>query len=157
MPGSDLKKLYCGLVRSVIEYSSVTYGPMLTKYQANVLENIQKRCLKCMYGYNKGYQELLEEAGLKTLQERRQIALERFTRKAQANPLYSQWFEENENPRRGSQRFSKRYKEKMARTSRLYNSPVFTMRRILNGTPDEPPMEGPVAYEAALNDPFALP
>ena len=45
MPGSDLKKLYCSWVRSVIEYSSVTYGPMLTQYQSNELENLQKRCL----------------------------------------------------------------------------------------------------------------
>ena len=31
MPGKDLKKLYCSLVRSVLEYSSVTYHSMLTK------------------------------------------------------------------------------------------------------------------------------
>ena len=122
---------------------------MLTKHQSNILENIQKRCLKCMYGYDKSYVDLLEESGLKTLQERRNIALERFARKAQANPLYSHWFEENENPRRGSQRFSKRFNEKMARTTRLYKSPVFTMRRVLNGSPDDPPVEGPVAFRSS--------
>ena len=106
MPGSDLKKLYSGLVRSVIEYSSITYGPMLTQYQSNTIENIQKRCLRAMYGYNKSYAELLEESGFQTLKNRREIALEKFARKSLANPLYSDWFRENENPRRGSQRFS---------------------------------------------------
>ena len=75
MPGSDLRKLYCGLVRSVIEYSSVTYGPMLTKYQSNTLENIQKRCLRVMYGYDKSYTDLLVESGLQTLSNRRDKAM----------------------------------------------------------------------------------
>ena len=30
---TKLKNIYCSIVRSVIEYSSVTYGPMLAKYQ----------------------------------------------------------------------------------------------------------------------------
>ena len=52
MPGQDLLKLYNAQVLSVLEYSSVTYGPMLTKYQSNMIENVQKRCLRCMYGWN---------------------------------------------------------------------------------------------------------
>ena len=31
MPGKDLKKLYCALVRLVLKYSSITYHSMLTK------------------------------------------------------------------------------------------------------------------------------
>ena len=45
MRGNDLKKLYCALVRSVLEYSSVTYHSMVTKYQENQLENVQKLSL----------------------------------------------------------------------------------------------------------------
>ena len=86
MKGDDLKKLYCGFVRSVIEYSSVTYGPLLTKYQSNDLENIQKRCLKCLYGYDKSYTELLSLSGLSTLEERRNTALVKFAEKTLAIP-----------------------------------------------------------------------
>ena len=39
---NKLKNVYCAIVRSVLEYSSVTYGPMLALYQKNRLESIQK-------------------------------------------------------------------------------------------------------------------
>ena len=45
------------------------------------LENLQKRCLRTIYGYEKGYDELLIEADLKTLEERREKALLKFARK----------------------------------------------------------------------------
>ena len=45
MEGNDLTKLYSALIRSVLEYSSVTYGPMLSKAQSNRLEQVQKNCL----------------------------------------------------------------------------------------------------------------
>ena len=67
MGGNDLKKLYSALVRSVLEYSSVTYHSMITKKQSNDLEIIQKKCLRCMYGYQKSYEELLSESGMETL------------------------------------------------------------------------------------------
>ena len=121
MPGEDLRKLYCGLVRSVIEYSSVTYGPMLTKFQANEIENVQKRCLRCMFGYNKSYEELLRESGLDTLLGRRERAITKFAKNCVSNPVYAAWFPENNN--RQSQRKTKKFEEKLARTNRLYNSP----------------------------------
>ena len=69
-----IKTIYCSIVRSIIEYSSITYGSMLSKYQSIKLENLQKRCLRAIYGYNKTYEELLQESNLKTLEERRQNA-----------------------------------------------------------------------------------
>ena len=71
-----LKNIYCSIVRSVIEYSSVIYG--LAKYQAKKLEDIQKRCLKTMFGYDKSYEELLQLSNLKTLEERRCDSLIKF-------------------------------------------------------------------------------
>ena len=64
MPGKNLKKLYCALVRSVLEYSLVTYHSMLTKKQSNDLELVQNKCLHCIYGYDKSYDDLLKESGL---------------------------------------------------------------------------------------------
>ena len=129
-----LRNVYCSIVRSVLEYSSVVYGPMLTKYQSNRIENIQKRCLRSIYGFKLGYDELLEESGLKTLEQRREEATLKFALKASKNPQFMHWFPLNLN--RSTGRMSKTFEEKHASSDRLYNSPLFKMRRLLNNTPD---------------------
>ena len=60
---SRLIKIYSALVRSGLEYSSVTYGPLTTRNDCNRLENV-KHCLRNIQGFNKSYEELLEESGL---------------------------------------------------------------------------------------------
>ena len=88
MEGKDLIKLYTSLVRSVIEYSSVTYHFLLTKTKESALENVQKWCLRCIFGYKKSYvsyRELLAESGLPTLKERRKVAVLKFAQKTAAN------------------------------------------------------------------------
>ena len=136
MPGSDLTKLYSALVRSVLEYSSVTYHSMLTKGQENDLENIQKKCLRCIFGYGKTYEDLLKESGMSTLKERRERAVLKFAQKTLKNPVYSHWFRLN--PNVTSQRNPVVYLEEFARTNRLYNSPLFHMRRVLNKSDHDP-------------------
>ena len=59
---------------------------MLTKFQSNQLENIQKRCLRCMFGWDKSYADLLVESGLQTLSARREAAIRTFAEKALENP-----------------------------------------------------------------------
>ena len=106
-----------------------------------------------MFGYDKSYSELLEESGFESLKTRRETAILRFARKIEKNPVYSHWLEENPNPRSQSLRNTKKYTKKLARTSRLYNSPLFKVRRLLNETPEEPPVDQ-MAYDFALNDPY---
>ena len=130
-----LKNVYCSVIRSVLEYSSVTFGPMLSKYERNQLERIQKKCLKTIYGHKKSYEELLEESGLERLEDRRERALLKFATKTAKNPQFSHWFPLNKN--RTSQRNERIYEEKHAKTDRLYRSPLFTMRRLLNNTPEK--------------------
>ena len=133
MPGEDLNKLYCALIRSVLEYSNVIYHPMISNYQSNRLKGIQKRCLRVMYGYKKSYGALLEESGLKTLKSRREEQFLKFARKTSENPNYSDLFPKKNNDIRT--RNYKEYEERFARTDRLYRSPVYAMRRALNATP----------------------
>ena len=133
---SKLSNVYCSIVRSVLEYCSAVYSPMLTKCQLNRLKNIQKRCLRSIYGFKHDYEMLLQESGLRTLEERRELATVKFARKAAVNPQFKQWFLLNKN--RSTGRMSKTYKEKHASSDRLYNSPLFKMRRLLNNTPDLP-------------------
>ena len=74
--------------------------------------------------------ELLQEADLKTLEERRELALLKFARKTQRNPQFVHWFPRNQD--RQSERNPKPFKEFQARSDRLYKSPIFTLRRLLN-------------------------
>ena len=118
MSGKDLIKLYSALVRSILEYSSVTYGPMLSKSQSNQLERVQKQCLRIMFGYGRSYSDLLSVSGLDTLRDRRTRALAKFADRLVKNPIYSDLF-----PRvtgiRVSQRNNRKYLERFARTQRL--------------------------------------
>ena len=108
---------------------------MLAQYQANRLENIQKKCLRSIYGSQLSYAELLSRSGLDTLEDRREKAILKFAQKAASNPQFSHWFPTNTN--RSSQRNGKKYEEKFAKSDRLYFSPLYTMRRRLNETPDK--------------------
>ena len=115
-----------------MEYSSVTFGPMISKYDINRLENIQKKCLRTIFGYGLSYEDLLKKSKLETLEERRQKALLKFANKAADNPRFMHWFPLNRN-RTG--RHGKQYEEMFAQSDRLCRSPLFTMRRLLNDTP----------------------
>ena len=150
MEGKDLFKLYTSLVRSVIEYSSVTYHFLLTKTKESALENVQKWCLRCIFGYNKSYDELLAESGMSSLADRREKAVVKFTNKTLKNPVYAHWFKRN--PNQTSACIPTKYQEEFARTSRLYNSPLFYMRRLLNQTRHDPLPENDFIYLAHLFD-----
>ena len=126
-----LKNIYCSVVRSVLEYSSVVHGPMIAQYQKNRLERIQKNCLRSIYSFSKSYDELLQESGLQTLEEKRKEAIKKFAEKS-LNKQFSHWFPLNDN--RFRQRTSNLYKEKHARSDRLYRSPLYEMCRQLNNS-----------------------
>ena len=148
-----LTRIYTSIVRSVLEYSSVTFGPMITKYDVNRMENIQKNCLGSILGFDKKNEDLLEESGLQTLEVRRLNALKKFAEKTSKTPQFADWFPLNTNC--SSQRSGKLYQEFYARSNRLYNSPLFTMRRILNNTHDESRSNNPVYLD--LSDLFNFP
>ena len=85
-----------------------------------------------IYGYEKTYADLLSESGLERLEERRKNNLIRFAENTLKNPKYSdRWFPKRELVRLN--RNTAPYLEETAGGNRLYNSPLFTMRRHLNG------------------------
>ena len=61
---------------------------------------------------------------------------EKFTRKTSENPKYVEWFPLKDNPR--DIRKLRPYLEERATTDRLYRSPIYAMRRLLN---DKKPVE----------------
>ena len=66
---ADIVKVYCSLVRSVVEYASVVFSN-LPQYLVDALEKLQKRALKIIYP-NYSYEAALDVANLEKLECRR--------------------------------------------------------------------------------------
>ena len=56
VPKDKLRDLYGAMTRSILEYTSNVYHSQLNKGQSNQLEQIQKRCLRIIYGYEYDYE-----------------------------------------------------------------------------------------------------
>ena len=128
---ADLLKVYRSVILPIHDYCCCVYNSSLTLNQASALERLQAQALKSIFGYEHSYRALLEMTGLDTLQTRRDKRCEKFARKCLASDRFKHWFPLNNiaRPTRGHLL----YKESFARTKRLFNSPLFYMRRLLNG------------------------
>ena len=132
IPSEDLVKLYLSLVLPVLDYTSVVYHSMLNKIQEDEIEKLQKLALKIIYGiYGVTYMSLLERSGLVPLKQRRMKFIDNFLKKTIETRKYIDWFPTKEFSNYNL-RTERLYVEKKARTSRLYNSPLFYFRRRLN-------------------------
>ena len=123
-------EVYKTMLRPIIEYSSVVYGPMLTQEQEDELERVQTRALKNIYGHVYSKRQLLEISGLESLGDRREKASLKFAQKLANNPRFSGWFPKKRSSSR--QQIREEYVEYPARTDRRRNSPLFYYRRLLN-------------------------
>ena len=129
---SDLLKVYKSILLPIDDYCSCVYNSSLTQHQANVLERLQAQALMAIYGYEHSYRSLLQLTGLNTLKERRDARCDKFAAKCLENPRYKEWFRPVDQVR--TTRNTLKYKESHSRTTRLYNSPLFAMRRRLNAS-----------------------
>ena len=95
------------------------------------IERQQKLALKLIYGFDFKYDELLGKAGILTLKARREAACIGFAFKLSKSKRYASWLplHEVQGP---TLRRRNIYEEFNSRTSRLFNSPLFYLRRILN-------------------------
>ena len=128
----DLLTCYFTLVRPVLDYAVPVYHSMLNKCQVDRLEKLQRDIFKTIYGFDRSYNEILENETLESLTERRQKLFDSFALKMLYNQsVSSSWFPvklfEHANLRK-----ERIFVEKHARTLRLYNSPLYAMRRRLN-------------------------
>ena len=128
---TDLLAVYKSTILPVHDYCSCVFNSSLTLSQASMLERLQSQALKAIYGYEFSYRALLEMSGLRRLQERRDDRCEKFARKCLTDETFRSWFPLN--PVERVTRNPLPYLEAKARTKRLMNSPVYQMRRILNG------------------------
>ena len=130
----ELVQIYCSLLLPIADYCSPAYHSLTTDMQDQLLERAQTGALRAIYGYGRSARQLRSEAGLTTLRERRIAATDKFARKCLASPRFCKWF-----PRRTGRtsgrtgRNSEEFLETFAKCERLQNSPIFYMRRRLNG------------------------
>ena len=128
----ELAKVYKTIVRPVADYCSVLYHPMMTDQLDEKLDRCQMHALRCIYGQGHSYSEMRSRAGVPTLRQWRIEQCDKFAASALKNERFSHWFPKK--TARSSSRAGKEvYLEKFARCSRLRNSPLYYMRRRLNG------------------------
>ena len=127
----DLVAAYVTFLRPVAEYAVPSIHSLMTKEHSKMLETQQSRVLKVIYGFEHSYSALLKKSGLQTLQERRSLLTDEFAKKLQSNDRFTHLF-----PKRPTAQLRARnanlFVEMPSRSSRLYNSPIYYMRRRLN-------------------------
>ena len=158
--GTHLYKLYCCYVRSVIEYCSPVYHPLLNGGQELCLERLQRHALRVCFGCEVPVDRIMEEHNIATLKERRVRRCDSFIKKAATNPRFAlEWFPRQPGGHMGL-RDRREVAETQATTSRRFNSPLTFFRRRANqlgvvpGTGDGEigGREDPLAAAAGLGD-----
>ena len=132
IPEEKLVKIYCALIRPVIDYACQVFYHLLGRGQIDVIERFQRRILKIIYGQEIPYSEAIDRAGLPLMEDRMKSLVDKFTKKTAENPRYSHWFPKHREYVYGL-RNQLEYREDFAATERQRNGPIFRMRRILNG------------------------
>ena len=128
----DLIDCYVCFIRPVLEYCSNVYHPMLCLGLTKMIEKMQFTALKIILGYGKEKEKLLEESGLPTLEERRKRLFNKFCMKVYENERFrEEWLEERTFTGHDLRK-QKIIREKNSRTKRLFDSPLYTIRRYLN-------------------------
>ena len=54
---SELVKIYSAMLRPLLEYCAPLFHPMITSELSEMLESLQKRALRIIFGFNKDYVE----------------------------------------------------------------------------------------------------
>ena len=126
----ELVVVYTTMVRPVADFMQEVYHSMITDAQDEALECLQVLALRAIFRLRLYGRKLRGLANVTTLRDRRIAQVDKFAKKCAASDRFSDWFPRNEAKRT---RNSEEYFEEYARCDRLKNSPVFYMRRRLNG------------------------
>lgn len=127
-------RAYTSMIRPVVEYASNVYHTMLTVGLSEKIERCQKRIMKMIFGFEIPYENALEMAGIERLSARREGLFRRFCHKMSKSERFCRkWLPLKSGEEDGrTLRKEKKYIEFNAKTKRLYDSPLFAMRRLLN-------------------------
>ena len=132
-----LSDFYCKEVRSVLEFGVPVWNSGITKKMSDQIERIQKICLSiilCDGPTNIPYFEACTLLSLEPLIYRRHDLCITFIQRASLDPQHSDMFCRNSN-NSNTRNKQPDYREYKCRTSRLYNSPLCYLTRVLNNNP----------------------
>ena len=127
----ELVRVYRCNILPILDYCCPVYHSLLTDMQDQWLERAQIGALRCIYGYGLSARKLREKAQIQTLRKRRIELTDKFARKCLSSERFKCWFPLRTG--RISARSQEKYVEERAKCDRLKNSPIFYMRRRLNG------------------------
>ena len=129
----DLKKIYILYVRSVLEHSSVVWHSSLSLENAEDLERIQKCAVRIILKDRyTTYQNGLNYLQMDKLSERRKQLCLKFAYKSLENSRLKDLFPVRKKKHEMNTRYQDKYEVQYAKTSRLQNSPVIYMQKLLN-------------------------
>ena len=127
VPVTDLVHVYTLYVRSILEFNCCVWHFSITKEESNDIERVQKNALRIILKKNYvSYEHALSQTQLQSLEERRLILCQNFANKCVKNPKTADMFPLDQT------RHSNRYQVTFAKNSRLLNSAISQMQRILN-------------------------
>ena len=145
----DLLRVYKPTLLPMHDYCSTVFNSSLTQTQSGQLERLQAMALKAIYGFDHSYCYVLSISGQSPLKVRQDKRVDSFAQCCVTNQRYSAWF-----PLHQAAKVTRNplpYDEERARTKRLYNSPIFHLRRRLNGREGlkkELPSQHPLSLDA---------
>ena len=132
----ELVRVYKVILRPVHDYLCVVYHSMMSDRHDEEVERLQAHALKYIFGWKESYAQLRARAGVETLRARRVDLSDKFSQKCLGSDRFRGWFPLKSGVRASSRAAtSEKYKESFARCDRLKRSPLFFMRRRLNGKP----------------------
>ena len=133
MPIDDLIDIYKLYIRSILESSAVVWHSAITEGERHSIERVQKVALKIILkSAYIDYEDALAKTHLETLEKRREVLCLRFATACTKNPKTQKMFPLN--PSRVNTRHHEKYYVQPARTSRLKNSSIPYMQRLLNAS-----------------------
>ena len=125
-----LFRMYCAYIRSILEYCSPVYHPMLNRGQAETLEQLQRHAARICYVTETPVRQIMEERGIQSMEERRLLRVDKFVKKTVEDPRFGPaWY--HRRPLDGPNLRERRvFLERATRTVRWFNSPRnFFIRR----------------------------
>ena len=131
IPREDLVLIYTMYIRSVLEYNSNVWFSAITSAEREDIERVQRvACKIILKGEYVNYNQSLKTLNLMSLSDRRQMLAERFAFKCSKSEKFKDLFPKNH--KKIGLRNDESFMVKFCKGSRLQNSSIPTMQKLLN-------------------------
>lgn len=127
-----LYRLCCCYLRSIVEYCSAVYHPILNKSQVDDLQAMHRLAIRLCFGFSVLVENIMVEQSIESLEARRVRRCDNFLRKAANNPRFrARWFPAREGIG-WNLRNRREVVEPRASTLRRYRLPLAYLQRRAN-------------------------